>query len=138
MFKKVLSLTLVALLLNLFGVGTVRAGAQVVEQTRPNVERVKENVRRLGIGDATRLQLKLWDGRSVKGYLREAGEDDFTVVDVKTGAVTTVKYAEVRQVKGSNRSTAAKVGLNLAKGTAIVGAIALGFMLLILVTVPKT
>ena len=135
MFKKILSLTLIALVINVFGVGTVRAGAQVVEQARPNVERVKENVRKLGIGDATRLQLKLWDGRNVKGYLREAREEDFTVVDVKTGVATTVKYAEVKQVKGSNRSTAAKVGVNLAKGAAMVGALALGLTLFTLIFV---
>ncbi|HEX8129938.1 MAG TPA: hypothetical protein VF527_12610 [Pyrinomonadaceae bacterium] len=137
MFKKVLSLTIVALLINVFGVGTVRAGAQVVDQTR-NVGRVKENVRKLGVGDAARLELKLWDGRKLKGYLREAGENDFTIVDVKTGAATTVTYAQVRHVKGSNRSTAAKVGLNVAKGAAIVGAVALGFTLLLLVTIPRT
>ncbi|MDQ1524339.1 MAG: hypothetical protein QOE47_2263 [Pyrinomonadaceae bacterium] len=128
---------MIALVINVFGAGTARAGAQVVGQA-PNVERVRENVRKLGIGDATRLQLKLWDGRKVNGYLREARDDDFTIVDLKTGAATTVKYTEVRQVKGSNRSTAAKVGLNLAKGTAIVGAIALGFTLFALIFVPKT
>lgn len=137
MFKKVLSLTLVALLINVFGMKPVRAGAQIVEQTR-NVEKVKENIRKLGTGEAARVELKLWDGRKVRGYLREAGEDNFIVADAKTGAPASVTYAQVRQVKGSNRLTAAKVGLTLAKGTAIVGAIALGFMLLILVSVPKT
>jgi len=137
MFKKFLSLTLIALLINVVVVKPVRAGAQVVEQTR-NVEKVKESIRKLGTGDAARVELKLWDGRKLKGYVREAGEDNFTVADAKTGAATTVTYAEVKQVKGNNRLTAAKVGLTVAKGTAIVGAIALGFMLLLLVSVPKT
>ena len=138
MSQKILSSMLIALLFNMFMlVMPVRAGAQVVEQTR-NVERVKENVRKLGSGEAARLELKLWDGRKLKGYLREAGEDDFTVVDAKTGAATTLTYAQVRQVKGSNRSDAAQVGLTLAKGAAIVGAIAIGFTLLMLVTIPKT
>jgi hypothetical protein len=137
MFKKVLSLTLIALLINVVGVSPVRAGAQVVEQTR-DVQKVKENIRKLGVGDAARVELKLWDGRKLKGYIREAGEDNLTIVDAKTGAVTTVTYAEVRQVKGSNRLTAAKVGLTLAKGVAIVGAVALGAMLLVLISVPKT
>jgi hypothetical protein len=138
MFRKVLSLMLIALLVNMFGVAQeIRAGAQVVGQTR-NVEKVKENIRKLGSGEATRVELKLWDGTKLKGYIRETRTDDFSVVDAKTGASITVPYTQVRQVKGSNRLTAAKVGLTLAKGTAIVGAIALGFMLLILVSVPKT
>lgn len=137
MFKKVLSLTLIALLINMFGATPVRAGAQVVEQTR-NVEKVKANICKLGTGEATRVELKLWDGTKLKGYLREAGEDNFSVVDAKTGAATTLTYAQVRQVKGSNRLTAAKVGLTLAKGVAIVGAVALGAMLLVLISVPKT
>ncbi len=137
MFKKFLSLTLVALLINVVCVMPVRAGAQVVEQTR-NVEKVKENIRKLGIGEAARVELKLWDGTKLKGYLREAGGDNFTVADTKTGAATTVTYADVKQVKGSNRLTAAKVGLTIAKGVAIVGAVALGTMLLMLISIPKT
>lgn len=137
MFKKVLSLTLIALLINVIGVMPVRAGARVVEQTS-NIEKVKENIRKLGVGEDARVELKLWDGRKLKGYIREAGVDNFIIADAKTGEVTTVTYAQVRQVKGRNHLSAAKVGLNLAKGAAIVGAIALGAMLLVLISVPKT
>jgi hypothetical protein len=137
MFKKFLSLTLIALLINLFGLTPVRAGAQVVKQT-PNVEKVKENIRKLGTGEAARVELKLSDGTKLKGYIREAGADNFIVADAKTGAVTTLTYAQVKQLKGSNPLTAAKVGLTIAKSVAIVGAVALSAMLLLLVSVPKT
>ncbi len=137
MFKKILSLTLAALLSNLAAAMPVSAGAQVVGQTR-NVEKMRENVRKLGTGEAARVELKLWDGRRLKGYISEAGEDSFSVADAKTGAPETVTYEDVKQVKGRNSLTAAKVGLSLAKGAAIVGAVALGFTLLLLVSVPKT
>ena len=137
MFRKFLSLTLIALLINVAGATPVRAGARVVRQTR-NVEKVKENIRKLGAGDAARVELKLWDGTKLKGYVGEAREDDFSVVDAETGAVAEVTYADVKQVKGGNHLTAAKVGLTLAKGAAIAGAIALGAMLLVLISVPKT
>lgn len=137
MFRKFLSLTLIALLLNVVWVKPVRAGAQVVKQT-PNVEKVKENIFKLGTGEAARVELKLWDGQKLKGYLREAGEDNFVIVEAKTGAATRLAYADVKQVKGSNRLNAAKVGLTLAKGVAIVGAVALGAMLLVLISIPKT
>ncbi|HEX8459625.1 MAG TPA: hypothetical protein VF656_20190 [Pyrinomonadaceae bacterium] len=137
MFKKILSLTLVALLVNVLVVSPARAGAQVVGQT-PNAERVRESIRKLGTGDAAHVELKLWDGKKLKGYIREAGPESFIVTDAKTGAAETIAYAQVKQVKGRNSLTAAKVGLTLAKGAAIVGAVALAFTLLILVTVPKT
>ncbi|HEV2800562.1 MAG TPA: hypothetical protein VGW12_08700 [Pyrinomonadaceae bacterium] len=137
MFKKILSLTLIALLVNVWLVSPVRAGAQVVEQT-PNAEKVRESIRKLGTGDAARVELKLWDGKKLKGYIRDAGQESFVLTDAKTGAFHTVAYAQVKQVKGHNNLTAAKVGLTLAKGAAIVGAVALAFTLLILVTVPKT
>ena len=137
MFKKFLSLTLIVLLLNVFGVTPVRAGAQVVAQTR-NVEKVKESVVKLGVGEAARVELKLWDGSKLKGYISETGADSFTVASAQTGAVTKLNYADVRQIKGSNRLTAAKVGLTLAKGVAVVGAVALGAMLLMLISIPKT
>jgi hypothetical protein len=137
MFRKVLSLTLIALLINVFGLTPVKAGALVVAQAR-NVEKVRENVLKLGVGEAARVELKLWDGRRLKGYIREAGTDDFSIVDAKTGAATTLAYEQVRQVKGSNSLTAVKVGLTIAKGAAIVGAVALGAMLLVLISVPKT
>ena len=137
MFKKFLSLTLIALVLNMVWVTPVRAGAQVVSQTR-NVEKVKENIGRLGTGEAARVELKLWDGSKLKGHISEAREDNFIVADAKTDAVVTVNYVDVKQVKGSNRLTAAKVGLTLAKGVAVVGAVALGAMLLMLISIPRT
>jgi hypothetical protein len=137
MFRKVFASILIALLINVAVAAPVRAGARVVGQAR-NVEKVKENIRKLGAGEAARVELKLWDGRKLKGFIREAGTDDFSVVDAKTGAALTVPYTQVRQVKGSNRLTAVKVGLTIAKGVAIVGAVALGAMLLVLISVPKT
>jgi hypothetical protein len=137
MCKKFLSLTLIALLINVFGMTPVRAGAQVVKLT-PNVERVKENVRKLGTGEAARVELKLWDGTKLKGSIREARKDDFIIADAKTGAATTLTYAQVKQLKGSNNLTAPKDGLTIARGVAIFSAVALAAMLLALVSVPKT
>jgi hypothetical protein len=130
MFRKFLSLTLVALLFNVAGaVREVRAGARVVERTR-NVGKVRENVRLIGRGDEARLELKLWDGRKLKVYLDGAGEeDDFAHVDM-TSSTTRESRAAVAQFKGGNLLDAAEMGLALAKGAAIAGAMALGFNLI--------
>jgi hypothetical protein len=126
--KKVLSLVLTGLLVNAVAVSSSYARSQD-EQAR-NVEKVKENVRKLGVGEEAHVEVKLQDGRKLKGYIREAGEDSFTVVDSKNGTATTVVYSQVKQIKGSNRSTAAKVGVNIAKGVGVVAVVAGIFLLL--------
>jgi hypothetical protein len=128
MLKKVLSLVLIGLLTNAVAVSSSYARSQD-EQAR-NIEKVKENVRKLGVGEEARVEVKLQDGRKLKGYIREAGEDSFTVIDSKNGTATTVAYSQVKQLKGSNRSTAAKVGVNIAKGVGVVAVVAGIFLLL--------
>jgi hypothetical protein len=137
MFKKVLSLALVALVINLVGLRPATATPGQGTGT-PQIEKVKENIRKLGTGSEARVEVKLQDNRKLKGYIKEAGEDNFVVVNEKTGAATTVDYSQVKQVKGSNRLTAAKVGLNIAKGVLIVAGVAAIFTLLVALVVPKT
>ena len=122
MAKKVLSLVLTGLLINAVAINSSHARFQD-DQAR-NIEKVKENVRKLGVGEEARVEVKLQDGRKLKGYIREAGEESFTLIDSKYGTATTVDYSQVKQLKGSNRSTAAKVGVNIAKGVGVVAAVA--------------
>jgi hypothetical protein len=122
MLKKVLSLVLTGLLINAFAVSSSYARSQ--DEQAGNIEKIKANVRKLGIGQDAQIEVKLHDGRKLKGYIREAGEDSFTVIDPKQGTATTVAYSQVKQLKGSNRSTAAKVGINIAKGVGVVAAVA--------------
>ncbi|MDQ3712163.1 MAG: hypothetical protein M3388_08100 [Acidobacteriota bacterium] len=121
MFKKILSFALIVLLLNVVGVSS--AYSQEDKQARA-IEKVRENVRKLGVGEAAQIEIKLLDGRKIKGYIRETSEDSFVVVDAKTSAAATVDYSQVKQIKGRNRLTAAKVGLTIVKGVAIVAVVA--------------
>ena len=126
MSKRVLSLFLIGLLINVIGFTAVNAQTQSDKQTRA-IEQIRENVRKLGVGEDARIEIKLLDGKKIKGYIREANEDDFIVVDAKTNSAVTIDYSQVKKIKGKNRSTAAKVGLEVVKGVvvfAIVGAIA--------------
>jgi hypothetical protein len=137
MFRKVLSLALIALALNLAGIRS--ANANPGQGTGASqIEKVKENIRKLGTGPEARVEIKLQDNRKLKGHIREAGEDNFVVVDEKTGGASTVDYSQVKQVKGSNRLTAAKVGFTIAKGVLVVAAVAAIFTLLVALVVPKT
>lgn len=137
MFKKVLASVLVALVLNAVKVSPVYANSGQEKEARL-IEKVKENIRKLGTGPEARAEVKLLDNRKLKGYIREAGDDSFVIVDEKTGAATIVGYPQVRQVKGRNRLTAAKVGITIGKGVAIVAGVAAIFLLIGIIFAPKT
>ena len=85
---------------------------------RPFVEKVRESVRRLGTGETARVEVRLRDKTKLKGYIDEAGENSFVVVDA-SGASHTVLYPQVKKVKGNNLSTGARIAI----GVAIVAAI---------------
>ncbi len=136
MFKKVVTLVLVGLILNTAVVKAAHADSK--EALDRSTAKMKEKVRKLGTGPEARIEVKLQDKRKLKGYVKEAGEESFVVVDQKTGSATIIAYAQVKQVKTSSCLTAGKVALGVAKGAAIVGGIALGFTLLALIYIPKT
>jgi hypothetical protein len=78
-----------------------------------SVEKIKSAIARLGAGPDARIEVNLKDKRKLKGYVSEVGDDHFVVVDNKTGAATTVPYPQVRQVKGNNLSTGAKIAITI-------------------------
>jgi len=127
MFKKVLSVALSCLLISVTA-SVVYAGSQDDKRTR-EIEKVKESVRKLGVGPEARVEVTLHDGRSFKGTIREATDDAFLMVERKTNTIVTVAYSDVAKLKGKNGLTAAKVGINVAKGVAIVAGVAAAFTL---------
>ena len=112
MLKCVLSLVLAGCLLGVAGVKPAYAGSKEEKQTH-FAEKVKEGISKLGTGTDARIEVKLRDKTKLKGYVSEAGEDSFVIVDEKTSATSTVSYAQVKQVKGHNLSTAAEIALGV-------------------------
>ena len=112
MVKKVLSLVLVGSLFLIAGLTPAYAGSKEEKATR-FAEKVKAGIGKLGTGADARIEVKLRDKTKLKGYVSEAAEDSFVVVDEKTGASSTVTYAQVKQVKGNNLSTAAEIALGV-------------------------
>ena len=136
MRKKFISIMLSVLLANLVAI-PVYSHSQDPDEAR-RIEKIKEGVRKLGIGPEARVEVKLQDGRKVKGYIRDTTDDSFIVVEEKTGLVGTITYSEVTHLKGQNGLTAAKVGINVAKGVAIVAGVAAAFTLLMYLVIPRT
>ena len=136
MLKKVLSVALSCLLISVTA-SAVYAGSQDDKRAR-EIEKIKESVRKLGVGPEARVEVTLYDGRSFKGTIREATDDAFLVVERKTNTLITVPYSDVVKLKGKNGLTAAKVGINIAKGVAIVAGVAAAFTLLMYIVIPKS
>jgi hypothetical protein len=119
MCKKLLSLTLAALLIHLL-VGAQSASASTDTQKQARLaEKIKVGILKLGIGKEARVAVKLRDKTKLVGYVSEVREDRFAITDISTGATTMVTYPDVAQVKGHNLSTGAKIaiiGLAIAAG----------------------
>ena len=116
--KRMLSLALAFMLTHLAGAIPVYAVTKEEDQAR-SVAEVKERVRRFSSGE--RVKVKLKNKTKLKGYIREAGEDSFVVVDQNSGAVTTVPYSQVSQVKkSSDLSEGVKLAIGLGALTALV------------------
>ncbi len=120
MFKKVLTAALAALLINLAAASPVRAGG--AQDTAAAVAKVKEAIARLGTGAQARAEVKLKTGAKLKGYVAEASDEHFNVVDSE-GKTTRVAYADVEKVKAVKAKSARKkfdekglIGLSLIGG----------------------
>jgi hypothetical protein len=80
-------------------------------------EQIKIKVAKLGVGERARATVFLRDGKKIKGYIAQAGDEDFVVRDRKTDAASTVRYMDVTKVD-SNRghSTARNIAIGVGIG----------------------
>ena len=112
--KKYLTLSFagMVLLLNL----CLPVAAQQDNTQRTSLEKVKAKVAKLGVGDKAKATVILKDKTKVKGYIAQAGTDDFVVRDRKTDAPTTIQYTDVLKVESNKGHSTAR---NLAIGIGI-------------------
>lgn len=115
MFRKVLTLTLTFLLINLAAVARAHACA-AQDSTANAAEKVKAEVGRLGAG--TRVEVRLTDGTKLRGQLAEADDEGFMLVDSKGGRtrVTYARVAGVKRFKKSNWKTFDPKGFAIGAG----------------------
>jgi hypothetical protein len=80
-------------------------------------DQAKVQVAKLGLGEKARATITLKNGTKVKGYVSQAGDNDFVVRDRKTDAATTISYADVVKVKkDSGHSTARNLAIGIGIG----------------------
>jgi len=80
--------------------------------------KVKTEVQKRGIGEKSRVKVRLRNKAEVKGYISKIEDASFDVIDKKTGRATTIPYADVERVQGSGLSKGAKIGIIV--GSAVV------------------
>lgn len=88
------------------------------EKIRKHSAKVQAAITKLGVGEMARAEVKLRDKTKLKGFIRSADGNEFVLVNPQTGIATTIEYSAVKQVKGNNLSTGAKIliGLGIAAG----------------------
>ncbi len=116
MIKKYLSFALICLLLTTTGSSLISAQSQT-DKDASSVAKIKANIIKRGTGENKRVEVKMLDGTKVKGYVGQADEDSFTLVDSKTKQSTAIAYRDVAKVK--NRLTRGdKIALGIVAGAA--------------------
>ena len=110
MVKKFLSLALVALLMQMASAQSAYASTKAGKEAR-FTEKVKAGIATLGVGPEARVKVKLRNKTNLEGYVSEVGEDYFMVTDAETGVATPVPYPQVKQVKGNNLSSGARIAI---------------------------
>ena len=86
---------------------------------KSNIEKVKIQIAKLGVGEKARATITTKAGAKTKGYIYSAGDEDFVVRDRKTDAPTTIRYADVAKVDGNRghsimRNVVIAVGIGAA------------------------
>lgn len=110
--KRLLTLMVTCLVVSALTVRPVAASSNAEKEVR-FAAKVKSGIEKLGSGRETRVEVKLRDKTKLKGYVSEINENGFVVTDLKTGASNNVSYGDVKQVKGNNWSTGAKIALGV-------------------------
>jgi hypothetical protein len=115
MIKRIVSVILVASVTSFVGPSPASAGGSKKE---PFAEKVKAGVNKLGTGPETHVEITLRDHTKVKGYISQVRDNDFTVTEDKAGKRVDIPYSEVKDIKGRNSTTQAKVALSAGGGVA--------------------
>lgn len=122
MFRPILSLLLMGLLMQ--GLNVSPVFAMQTGNDAQALEKVRLKVAKLGLGDKARATVRMKNGTKIKGFISQAGANDFTVRDRKTGEQSLILYTDVIKVE-DNR------GNNILRNV-LIGAGAAGVVLLVL------
>jgi hypothetical protein len=102
--KQILSFLMIGFVLNaVFFASTAKANvvADVSAKKAETIEKLKDDLYKIGIGQDSKLEVKLTDGKKFSGYLKEINQEDFVVV-AKNSDENRVRYDRVKKAKGKS------------------------------------
>ena len=112
---------LLAALLLLAPVAQGFGAGQRPDKEAQSVEQIRIQVAKVGVGEKAKATIITKDGTKIKGYVSQAGDEDFVIRDRKTNAPTTIRYADVAKVERHHDHSLTKIILvSIGAGTAIV------------------
>ena len=123
MIKRILALTLVALLSNF-----AARGAPSAAQTGNQAATIADRTRRCAVRLSTsrrrneRIEVRLRDGSKLKGYVGIAEDTHFTIINSQSGLATSVPYDDVAGLR-CGRSLTREIAKGAIVFTAIIGAL---------------
>jgi len=113
MFRTLLSILLVGLLV----LGASSAPVLASQTNDDAIEKVRLKVAKIGVGDKAKVTVRMKDGTKVKGFITQAGANDFTVRSRQTGDPTTILYRDVLKLEDNRgHSTARNIAIGVAIG----------------------
>lgn len=125
--RKIISGILICLVLNMtFYVSTATGNTNSKDTAKQAkmIGKLKSELNKLGIGKESKIEVKLYDGSKISGYLSEINEEDFAVTQ-NDDETKRVRYDRVRKAKGRYGHR------RFAVTTSIIGAV-LGILLIAL------
>ena len=87
--------------------GFQHAGAQSLGDEQAT-EKTRSKVLKMGVGVNARVEVKLKDNSQFRGYISDATQDSFTVVEKTSGSSKTVSYSDASSVKKAGSGWSAK------------------------------
>jgi hypothetical protein len=93
-------------------------GQTVPTKQEEKAAKVKEKLKKFGVGEKAKIKVKLISGTTYEGHVSSVTETDFVVVD-KAGSSNTLKYSDVDKIGGKNLSNGAKIGIGIGIGAGL-------------------
>lgn len=100
--KKIISGILICLVLNMtFYVSTANGNTNSKDSAKQAkmIGKLKSELNKIGVGKESKIEVKLYDGSKISGYLAEINEEDFAVTQ-SDDETKRVRYDRVRKAKG--------------------------------------
>ena len=107
--RRYLSIFLIGLILCAFNLLSISAQTSTIN----TIEKIKTYVSKRGTGEKSKVIVKMKDGRKLKGFISQNGEDSFELTNSKTKQIISVAYRDVTQVRKQGLSTGAKIAIGV-------------------------